>query len=123
MTPIMPQIVKTLLVFQPLLKLEHVVDNVIRMVGDERIAGRMLALGPQGWSEDVEVGGGLEEVETSFKEGVIFTFFFPNTCCQCIYGSHHWLASTPLRLADSTINDRKSTHVRSTYVPYQSSHR
>ena len=66
----MPQIVKTLLVGQPLLELELVVDNVIRMVGDERIAGRMLALGPQGWSEDVEVGGGLEEVETFSRRAV-----------------------------------------------------
>lgn len=70
MTPIMPQIVKTLLVGQPLVELEDVVDSVIRMVGDERIVGRVLALGPQGWSEDVEVGGGLEEVETFSRRAV-----------------------------------------------------
>lgn len=66
----MPQIVKTLLVGQPLLELEHLVDSVVRMVGDERIAGRVLALGPQGWSEDVEVGGGLEEVEAFSRRAV-----------------------------------------------------
>ncbi|KAF8470658.1 hypothetical protein BDZ91DRAFT_846978 [Kalaharituber pfeilii] len=63
-TPLMPNSIKLVMAGQQMVKLDHVVDGIVRLVGDEEIMGRVLAVGPCGVAEDVEVGGGLEDVET-----------------------------------------------------------
>lgn len=60
----MPAIVKVLLAGQQTVSLDDLVDVIVRLTADRGIMGRMVAVGPGGWAEDVEVGGGLEEVET-----------------------------------------------------------
>lgn len=65
----MPAVAKMLLAGQQMIDMRQVTDCVVRMIGDKRIMGRMVALGP-GMEEDVDIGGGLEEVETFSRRAV-----------------------------------------------------
>lgn len=68
-TPLMPNSVRLLLSGQQMVEMDHLTGQMIRMCGDERVAGRMLAVGPQGFVEDVDVGS-LDEVE-NFSRRVV----------------------------------------------------
>ncbi|KAI5805273.1 hypothetical protein DFH27DRAFT_550337 [Peziza echinospora] len=69
-TPFMPASVRLLLAGQAMISMDEMALCVVRMVGDESIRGRMLAVGPEGWQEDVEVGGEAEEWETFGRRAV-----------------------------------------------------
>lgn len=68
-TPIMPGVVRFLLVGQPIVSMDQTVNCIVRLVADESIAGRLVAVGPD-MEDDVDVGGGLTEIETFSRRAV-----------------------------------------------------
>lgn len=63
-TPLLPSSVRVLLAGQALVALPHVTACIVRLCVDQRVAGRVLAVGPEGYAADVDIGGGLESIET-----------------------------------------------------------
>lgn len=61
--------VSMLLVGHQLVNMEQCTNTVIRLCGDDSIMGRMVAIGP-GMEEDVEIGGGLQEIEVFSRRAV-----------------------------------------------------
>ncbi|KAF8418874.1 hypothetical protein EV426DRAFT_539226 [Tirmania nivea] len=68
-TPIMPTAVSMLMVGHQLVDMDQCTNLVVRFCGDNKIMGRMVAIGPN-MEEDVEIGGGLEEIEVFSRRAV-----------------------------------------------------
>lgn len=68
-TPIMPAAVGLMVVGHQLVDMDKCTNIVVRFCGDDRIKGRMVAVGPD-MEMDVEIGGGLEEIEVFSRRAV-----------------------------------------------------
>ena len=77
----MPNIVRLMLAGQEITPVNTLVDSMVRLIADEGIKGRILAVGP-GIEEDVDLGGGLDAVETFSRRAVRML----NTA----YWGRHW---------------------------------
>jgi len=68
-TPIMATVVSMMVLGHQLVDMEQCTNTVVRFCGDDRIMGRMVAVGP-GMEEDVDIGGGLKEIEVFSRRAV-----------------------------------------------------
>lgn len=68
-TPIMATAVSMMVVGHQLIDMDQCTNIIVRLCGDNTIMGRMVAVGPN-MEEDVEIGGGLEEIEVFSRRAV-----------------------------------------------------
>ena len=65
----MATVVSMMVLGHQLVDMEQCTNTVVRFCGDDRIMGRMVAVGP-GMEEDVDIGGGLKEIEVFSRRAV-----------------------------------------------------
>ena len=61
--------VSMMVVGHQLIDMDQCTNIIVRLCGDNTIMGRMVAVGPN-MEEDVEIGGGLEEIEVFSRRAV-----------------------------------------------------